>query len=431
MKNRGMRAFDPPPPLQRSWLPAVGSGLALLRDPVAYLTRCRARHGDTFALRALGYDLLFLFSPLGVANLWAAPEAELSKGLADYALLSHKVPAELFAGRRTLPHQLFSGDDVRHYLRQLEQAIDSELDRLGSSGEVELFALTRRLGHRVGLACWGGIDSEDAFAAAAAALDRLDSAESFVRPHRGLWTHLTRKRAERRALRQLEEIYSEIVARRTAGRDDLFDRICAAWRDEPSPKREIGVARDAVLVHMASMSNLYAAAAWTIVHVLDDGELSAAAAAGDRDRIEQCALESIRLHQRSIVLRRAVAEATIADETASYRLAPGAFVATMLPLTNTTSASELDRFEPSNYVNRRFARVPELAEKSLVTTFGHGLHTCPAMHFSLETIIRFTHGLLSRFAIEPRFDTPRPLRHQIGGIARADRPCRARYQRRA
>ncbi len=310
--------IDPVPPRAPARLPRVGAGLGLLREPTRFFQRRRQALGDTFLVDAFGYRLLCVFSPEGVRNLWALPEKEASKGVADYFLLRHKVPDELFAGRRTRPHDLFARDDVAVYLDHVREAVDIELRGLGVAGRLELFAFTRRLGHRVGLASWGGVSAESAHQLdrLVPALDRLDIAESFVRPHRGLWTMATGKRAERRALARLDDVYREILSARgpaRAGSTDLFDRIRAAWDDVASP----------------------------------------------------------------------------------------------------------DHFE-----GRRFVRADELPARELVTTFGHGRHSCPAQGFSIAAIGHATRELLGRFELTPRFRDPRPLRRQLGGVARADRRCR-------
>ena len=115
--------IDPTPPVAPGALPWVGCGLGLLRNPTGFFRRCRERCGDTFQVDAFGYRLLCVFSPEGVKNLWVLPESHASKGLADYALLSHKVPAELFRGRRMFPHDLFGHDDVEAYLENLSAAV--------------------------------------------------------------------------------------------------------------------------------------------------------------------------------------------------------------------------------------------------------------------------------------------------------------------
>jgi len=425
---------SPRPPIAPG-LPRLGSAIALLRDPVAFLATCRQRLGDTFLVPFLGREILFVFSPDGVRNLWAAPERELSKGLADFEMIRVKVPDALFVGRRTRPHDLFARDDVAEYLRNVETAVDAELDVLGGRGELEIFALTRRVGHRVGLASWGGLTGEAAryVPDAIRALDALDTSDAFVHPIRTLAGRAFGKRAASRALRELETLYADVLRTRAASpaaQPDLFDRICAHWEGEPSPDREVGIARDAVLVHLGSMSNLFAAKAWTVVHLLERPDLLAAVRDGDDALLVRCAHEAIRLHQRSIVLRRALRSTELFDGETAWRIEPGAFVATMMPNTNTSAAPGLDRFDPDHYAGPRFTRASELATRELVTTFGHGAHACPAMRFSSEAIRTFASALVRRFDLEARFSTPGPLRNQIGGIARADRPCRVRYAER-
>ena len=425
---------SPPRPAVRG-LPKIGSLIPLLRDPVAFLADCRRRVGDTFLVRVFGHEVLFVFSPDGVRNLWAAPEGDLSKGLGDYELLRTKIPDELYQGRRTFPHQLFSRDDVAEYLKNVEDAVAAELDDLGESGEFELFGLTRRVGHRMGLASWGGLTGAASryLPATIEALDALDMADAFVHPVRTLAARITGKRGAKKAMAELESLYRGILETRAASpgtRPDLFDRICEKWDAVESPEREIGISRDAILVHLGSMSNLFAANAWTVVHLLDRPDLLEQVRAGDKELLQSCTHEAIRLHQRSIVLRRALKETSLADEKTNYRIRPGAFVATMMPNTNTSAASGLEAFDPGNYSGARFARTKELAARELVSTFGHGAHACPAMRFSIEAIRAFVVALLARFDLEPLYTDPAPLRNQIGGIARADRPCRVRYTRR-
>lgn len=436
---RTLPAIDPLPPFARSPIPfagSLGTGLSLLRDPTAFFQRCRRELGETFGVDAFGYRLLCAFSPQGVKSLWALPEAIASKGAGDFALLRHKVPDELFVGRRTRPHDLFARDDVEVYLDNLREAVELALRELGDRGEIELFAFTRRLGHRVGLASWGGIEaaSPPHLDRIIPPLDRLDSSESFVHPHKGLASVITKKRAERRAIAELDRAFADVLADRArnggAQRSDLLAQILAKWDDVPSPERERGVARDVVLVHMGSQSNLFAATAWTLIHLLERPALLEAVRAGDHALLERCAHESIRLRQRSIVLRMVLREATLEDEKTSYRVAPGAFIATTMAATNTTALPGLDRFDVENYKGRMFARNDELPARELVTTFGHGRHACPAQGFSIAAMRHSIARLLEEYELEPRFANPQPLKRQIGGVARADRPCRVRYAKR-
>jgi cytochrome P450 len=116
---------------------------------------------------------------------------------------------------------------------------------------------------------------------------------------------------------------------------------------------------------------------------------------------------------------------------ARYRLAPGVFLATMLSVTNPTAAPGLDRFDPDHYAGRRLSDAVALPARELVSTFGHGRHACPAQRFSISAIRIAIRRLLERYDLEPRFRAARPRARQIGGVARAARPCLVAYSPRA
>ncbi|MBT8468254.1 MAG: cytochrome P450, partial [Deltaproteobacteria bacterium] len=137
--------------------------------------------------------------------------------------------------------------------------------------------------------------------------------------------------------------------------------------------------------------------------------------------------ESIRMSQRSIVLRRVVSPVEVADEKATYRVEPGTLIATMLSVTNQSAAKGLDRFDEKNYRGAAFLRANTLPARELVTTYGHGKHTCPAHRFSTSAIRHSVGEIFRRYELHPEFDQPLPLPRQIGGVARADRPCVVRY----
>ena len=441
MPRAALPSVEPMPPRAAGALPTLpmlpwlGSGLALLRDPTALFVRCREQLGDTFVLDAFGYRLFCVFSAPAVRSLYALPERVASKGVADYLMLRHKVPDELFAGRRNFPHDLFGREDVEGYLDNVAEAVRLELDELGESGRFETFALTRRLVHRIGLASWAGV--ECASAARLNALiphfDRLDAAESFVHPSRAFFTGATGKRRERAALAAIEATIGSVLDERARGGrrdDDFLARIASSWADAPEPARRIGIARDVALIHLGSQSNLYAAMAWTLVNLLAHPALLEAVRSGDTELLERCAHESIRVAQRSITLRRVLSEVEIDDGRTRYRVAPGAFVTTTLAVTNTGAAPELARFDPGHYEGRRLKPVAGLATPELVSTFGHGRHACPAQRFSISAIRIALTGLLARFELTPQFAGAMPLRAQIGGVARAAAPCRVAYRRR-
>ena len=135
--------------------------------------------------------------------------------------------------------------------------------------------------------------------------------------------------------------------------------------------------------------------------------------------------------QRSITLRMVLRPITFASDGVAYDLAPGTMITTMLPVTNTSAAPGLDVFDPDRYEGRRLCPHAGLATPELVSTFGHAVHACPAQRFAISAIRISLMRLLERYRLEKRFERPGPLPRQLGGVARADRPCRVGYRRRA
>jgi cytochrome P450 len=398
-------------------------------DAVAAIAEARARHGDTFVVLSGRDHYLFTFSPVGVESFYAVPEEIASKGVADYLMLRRKLPDEIFDGRRTLPGSLFRRDDVASYLVNLEQALEHTVAELGPAGNVDLFDLTRRLGHRMGLASWAGPGSAqgDTFDRLVTVFDTLDGSDAFVHPDAMAAVAASDKRAERAALDDVVELVSTAVQRLASGHttpDALFDRIVDAWSSEPPDVRTRGIALDVALIHIASMSNLMAALGWAFVDLLEHPLHLRRVADGDTDLARRCALESTRMAQRSIMSRAVLAPVDFDTGDVCYRVPAGWTIATLLPLLNTSAAPGLQRWDPERWHRHRLADVTALASPMLVTAFGHGKHSCPAQPFSLAAMSAAMTRLLGRYMMTPRWTRhPRPVSAQIGGVARAADAC--------
>jgi cytochrome P450 len=209
----------------------------------------------------------------------------------------------------------------------------------------------------------------------------------------------------------------------------LFTRVVAEWANESPGDAARGVAGDVALIHVASMSNLFAALGWALVDLLAHPDAAAGVAAGDRVWTEACALESVRLAQRSIMARYVLSPITFDVGDAVFEIAPGATVATLLPLTNASSAPGLEGWEPARWKGRRLADTSVLDAVELVTAFGHGRHTCPAQPFSLAAMTTSLTRLLTAFLFTPEWPArPQPVQAQIGGVARAGGPCPMTYR---
>lgn len=416
----------PAPPL------ADGTGLpwdVAVEDAVAAIAAARDRCGDTFAVESGADRYLFTFSPAGVESFYALPEDKASKGVADFLMLRRKLPDEIFTGRRILPTNLFRRDDVAVYLANLSGALRDTTAELGSAGSVDVFDLTRRLGHRMGLASWAGPGCSEgaAFERLVHAFDTLDGSEAFVHPDRMAAVAASDKRAERAALADVTDTVAAAVRH---FRDDgsLFGRIVAAWDSEPDDIRVRGIAHDVALIHIASMSNLAAALGWALVDLIEHPAHQQRIRDGDKDFTQRCALESTRLAQRSIMSRTVLAPVELNTGEITYQVPPGWTIATLLPLLNTSAASGLDTWDPERWTRHRLTDPPDLPSPMLVTAFGHGRHSCPAQPFALAAMTAALTRLLGEYELTAGWSAhPRPVPAQIGGVARAQGPCPVTY----
>ena len=373
-------------------------------DPVVALSRAREELGDTFVVRSGATTCVFTFGEIGLRNFYALGERDASKGVADYRMLVRKLPAALFAERRTFAHDLFGAQDVEGYLDALDWAIGVQLDELGANGEFEAFALSRRLGHRLALACWIGRDAP--IDALIADFEVLDGAEAFVHPERMTADH----HDEEAALARVEQAVAALLARRDRA-PSFLDEIASRWEGADDPVA--GVAGDVVLLHVATMTNLFAALAWS---------LSLALLAPSTSPPEHCVLEATRLGQRSLMSREVLRSLTFDDGVVQYQLERGVHLATMLPVTNCERAGTA--YDPTRWTDR------SLHHDVTITTFGHGSHRCPAQRFSVSAIVRTIDQLQRRYVMTPHFERVTPLAGQIGGVARAAEPCRVTYRSR-
>jgi cytochrome P450 len=401
-------------------------------DAVAAVASARATCGDSFVLRSGGTHYLFTFSPTGVESFYALAESAASKGVADYLMLRRKLPDEVFVGRRTLPDSLFRRDDVSSYLANLEHALDATETELGERGSVDLFGLTRRLGHRMGLASWAGpgCADGDAFERLVSAFDTLDGSDAFVHPDAMAEVAASGMRVERAALEDVAVVIEDALRQHDSEPvgSELFGRIVEAWASETAEERTRGIAMDVALIHIASMSNLMAALGWALVDLLVHPEQLGLVLGGDRELAQRCALESTRLAQRSIMARAVLEPVAFDTGDGVVDVPAGWTIATLLPLLNTSVAPGLQQWDPDRWHRHRLADLRAVASPMLVTAFGHGRHSCPAQTFSLAAMTSAMTRLLGRYEMTPGWgEYPQPVPAQIGGVARSAGPCPVDY----
>ena len=435
--------IEPAPPIAAEELAHIGAGLRFMDAPTDYLQELRRRHGDTFLLDVFGFQLLMTFAPRGLQRLYELAEEQASFGLATFDLIGFKTPTEIFLDVDTeLFRELLLHKRMPGYLGIMDEAVERELQRWGNEGELEIFDAIRTLEQRTGFALWIAPEAADDrfWRDLKRPFDVLDQAQAFVAPQLTLETIKSGKAAERAALEEIKRLLPAIVAAHDRNPTRQFatvDLLRERFAGQPAEIAERKLAHNIVNANQGFLSNLYAAIGWVIVRLLQHPAVLARvrteiadvrARHGTRFRrsvdalnelryCEQVLMESVRLGQRSLTLRKVLQPLEFDDGNRLYTVQPGVYIATMLSVGN-VQTDDLLRFDPEHYNGRELRRELLSFGKESISTFGHGRHACPAQRFSHHMCKIVISRLLERFELEALFDDAQPSSRQMGGVAR-------------
>lgn len=444
---------SPLPPIAGEELPHIGAGLRFLEAPTDYLKELRARHGDTFLLDIFGFNLLLSFSPKGLESLYKLEEETASFGQATFDLIGFKTPTEIFADvSPTLFYELLQNAYMPGYVATIDAIVERELARWGG-GEVDIFDAVRTLEQRAGYALWIAPEAADDrhWPELKRCFDALDQESAFVDPGQALATIKSGKARERVAVADIKRKLATIVDERARNPEPghaTIDLLREKFGAHGAAERDRKVAHNIINANQGFLSNLYAAIAWVAVRLARHADVRVRVEtelAGVRDRfgtgftttidalnameyLEQVTMESVRLAQRSLTLRKVLAPVEFDDGAAVYTVQPGVYIATLLSVTN-TQTPELARFDPDHYHRNQLTKAL-VTGKETVSTFGHGRHACPAQRFSHHMCKIVIARLLERFELLPPAGEPQPSVRQMGGVARPEQPARLTLVRR-
>jgi cytochrome P450 len=391
------------PPVVTGRMPFVGCGLQFIKNPRAFLEHCRRVHGDTFILHLFGIKLFCLFSLEGLSFLYQVREADASFTEATRGLLGLKVPNELTDGSMAMFHRGLKKQLLEGYLEHVNAAAVETLRSLGTRGQFEIFSFMKQLIHKVGFLCWVGQEVADPenLEQFVRNFEKLDPEQGFKNLAALLWTLLSNKWAEKRALNNIEQVIRRIWTEREKKRECISDNLTSLYEacsHLPEDRRHRAVAIEVVQFHMASQANMYAALSWTLINLLlhqdvcmermIDEITKARRCQGDQltydlalldelTFVEDMVQESLRLAQQSITLRKVMKPCQFGD----FQIPPGYYLATLLSITNQQTPSDqppADQFWPF----RSLTTLTGTAQYA-VSTFGHGYHACPGQRFAM------------------------------------------------
>lgn len=444
--------ITPAPPLAQEDLPHIGAGMRFLDAPTDYLRELRARHGDTFFVDVFGFPLLVTFAPKGLESLYKLEEQKASFGLATFDLTGFKTPTEVFADADpALFYELMKHEHMADYVRIIADVTAGAIDEWDISSPLDVFDTIRTLSQRIGFGLWICREAADApyWRALKSSFDVLDQERAFVSPQETLATIKTGKARERAAIADIISTLERIAAvhdQNPAREEATLERLRQRFGAGPEAARKR--AHNTINANQGFLSNLYAAIGWVVLRLAQFPPLRAKADAEiDEQRaqfggsmstslealnamtfIEQLMMESVRMAQRSITLRRVLTPVQFDDGHHVYTVPPGVYITTMLSVTN-TQTDELKRFDPDHYVRNALPQRLTPLGKETVSTFGHGIHACPAQRFSHHMCKIVVAAILERFTLESRFSDPEPSSRQLGGVARPQSPAHIQFRR--
>ena len=248
------------------------------------------------------------------------------------------------------------------------------------------------------------------------------------------------------------------------------------------------MAIDVFHFQLASQANMYAGIAWCLVRLLttDDGLhlervrkeiehvrdqrgssfVTDVTALGELVYLEAVVIETLRLAQQSITLRKVLQPCAMRDEDGSdINVPPGWTIATLLSITNMdarglvrdsdaavtssqpTMAADaavtapLATFQPERHVRcpDNLSVAASIAQGRLVrregsdnvlsSTFGHGSHTCPGRSFALSISKLVVVMLLQEMELEAQFTTAVVPSSSVGALARVENECLVELKR--
>ena len=435
---------SPKPPIVHDELAHIGAGLRFSQSPTNFLTQMRKEYGDTFLVDVFGYKLFCVFSPAGLKSLYAAAEDEASFGMATFDMLGFKTPLDIFMDADIdLFYDLLSPEKVAAYVSDFSDIITQVIASWADCGSIDVFEAIRTLEQRVGFKVWIGAEAtqDGIWQQFKVQFDVLSQENAFVSPQQTLETLTTGKAKEKQAVAHIMALMGDIIARREAAQawpDDTLTFLYQRFRSEDAQVTLRKVTHNVINANQGFLSNLYAALAWSLINLVQHADtrqrleaeiVATRARFGDNFHAsqealdsmrfcEQLLMESVRLAQRSITLRKVMREIPFDCGDTVYTIQPGVYITTMLSVIN-TQTPELARFDPDHYQGRKIDPKLIAHGKETISTFGHGKHACPAQKFSHNMCKVLLSLLLQQFEFSTPAVTIEPSSSQMGGVARS------------
>ncbi|WP_300643200.1 cytochrome P450 [Nocardioides sp.] len=430
--------------------------LAELRtDPVALLERVHAECGEIGRFRLADKDVVLVTGAEVNEQFFKAPDTTLDQAAAypfmtpifGEGVVFDASPEER---QQALKNQALRGDQMRGHARTIENEIIRMVAGWGDEGEVDLLDFFAELTIYNTAACLVGLpfreEIDARFAEAYHGLERGTDALAYVDAYmEGVESFEVRDRSRAVLVELVQGIIDRRRARGTVAREerDLLDVLISL---DMSADYITGVF---ISMLFAGHHTSSGTSAWTLIELMRHPDQMAEVVAeldelyadpGDDTkveisfqalrsipRLESVIKETLRLHPPLIILMRLVQEEI---ELAGRTIPPGTIVASSPRVSNRLAEDfpDPERFDPSRYLD---GRQEDLQNRWTWIPFGAGKHRCVGNAFAMMQIKAIFSVLLRDFEFELVQPSETYRDDYSKMVIQLQRPCRARYRRRA
>ncbi|MGV3563671.1 MAG: cytochrome P450 [Nocardioides sp.] len=430
--------------------------LAELRtDPVALLERVHAECGEIGRFRLADKDVVLVTGAEVNEQFFKAPDTTLDQAAAypfmtpifGEGVVFDASPEER---QQALKNQALRGDQMRGHARTIENEINRMVAGWGDEGEVDLLDFFAELTIYNTAACLVGLpfreEIDARFAEAYHGLERGTDALAYVDAYmEGVESFEVRDRSRAVLVELVQGIIDRRRARGTVAREerDLLDVLISL---DMSADYITGVF---ISMLFAGHHTSSGTSAWTLIELMRHPDQMAEVVAeldelyadpGDGTkveisfqalrsipRLESVIKETLRLHPPLIILMRLVQEEI---ELAGRTIPPGTIVASSPRVSNRLAEDfpDPERFDPSRYLD---GRQEDLQNRWTWIPFGAGKHRCVGNAFAMMQIKAIFSVLLRDFEFELVQPSETYRDDYSKMVIQLQRPCRARYRRRA
>ncbi|KAF8522681.1 lanosterol 14-alpha-demethylase [Gautieria morchelliformis] len=278
------------PPLVFHWLPVIGSAIEYGSDPVNFLARCRAKHGDIFTFILLGRRMTAALGPKG-SNFVLGAKLTHASAEDVYAPLTTPVfgagvvydcPNHVFMEQKKFVKGGFSTANLRAYVPMIENEVEDFLEhdnrfstyQLGDVKEWGSFHAYRTMAEITTLTAARTLQGREVrgsldktFAARFHDLDGGFTPLNMIFPNLPLPSYKRRDIAQK----AMSDFYVNIIKKRKAEvfqeESDMIAVLCSQSYKDGRPFTEREVAHLLTALLMAGQHTSSTSGAWALMHI--------------------------------------------------------------------------------------------------------------------------------------------------------------------